>query len=86
MKKTITDPGFYQDKHGVTMLARVVLDGWQLGQMQALTEKIEAEWDKYGNLPSRLPPELSARHTALYKMAVERARKKGWDPELGEDE
>ncbi|PKO63614.1 MAG: hypothetical protein CVU23_10050 [Betaproteobacteria bacterium HGW-Betaproteobacteria-17] len=60
--------------------------GWHLGQMQTLTEKIEAEWDKYGNLPSRLPPELMERHTALNKMAVERAREKGWDPELGEDE
>jgi len=42
--------------------------------------------DKYGNLPSRLPPELLERHTALYKMAVERAREMGWDPELGDDE
>ena len=100
MSNKMSYPGFYKDKHGVTMLARVVLDGWlfgfipesedcagwQLGQMQALTEKIEAEWDKYGNLPSRLPPELRERHTALYNMAVERAREKGWDPELGDDE
>ncbi|MDO9386121.1 MAG: hypothetical protein Q7T65_05385 [Thiobacillus sp.] len=100
MKNTMTYPGFYEDKHGITMLARVVLDGWlfgfipetedcagwQLGQMQTLADKIEAEWDKYGNLPSRLPPELRERHTVLYKMAVDRAREKGWDPELGEDE
>ena len=38
------------------------------------------------NLPSRLPPDLQARHTALYKVAVEEARKKGWDPELGDDD
>ena len=42
--------------------------------------------DKHGNLPSRLPPELIERHTARYKMVVERAREKGWAPELGEDE
>lgn len=100
MNKTMTYPGYHQDKHGVTTLGRIVLDawlfgflpetedcaGWQLGQMQVLADKIEAEWDKYGNLPSRLPPELRERHAALYTAATERARKKGWDPELGDDD
>ena len=100
MNKNMTYPGYHQDKHGVTTLGRIVLDawlfgflpetedcaGWQLGQMQVLADKIEAEWDKYGNLPSRLPPELRERHTALYKAATERARKKGWDPELGDED
>lgn len=31
MNNKMTYPGFYQDKHGVTMLARVVLDGWLFG-------------------------------------------------------
>jgi hypothetical protein len=96
----MTYPGFHHDKHGITTIGRVVLDswvfgflpetedcaGWDLGQLQVLMEKVEAEWDKYMNLPSRLPPELQARHTALYQMAMEEARKKGWDPELGDDE
>ncbi len=100
MNKNMTYPGYHQDKHGVTTLGRIVLDawlfgflpetedcaGWQLGQMQVLADKIEAEWDKYGNLPSRLPPELRERHTALYTAATERARKKGWDPELGDED
>ena len=100
MNKTMTYPGYHQDKHGVTTLGRIVLDawlfgflpetedcaGWQLGQMQVLADKIEAEWDKYGNLPSRLPPDLRERHTALYTAATERARKKGWDPELGDED
>lgn len=100
MNTKMTYAGFYNDKHGMTMLTRVVLDGWlfgfipesedctgwQLGQMQALTDRIEAEWDKYGSLPSRLPPDLRERHESLYKMATARAREMGWDPELGEDE
>ena len=100
MNKNMTYPGYHQDKHGVTTLGRIVLDawlfgflpetedcaGWQLGQMQVLADKIEAEWDKYGNLPSRLPPDLRERHTALYQAATERARKKGWDPELGDED
>jgi hypothetical protein len=46
MNNKMTYAGFYQDKHSLTMLARVVLDGWRLGQMQMLTDKIDAEWDK----------------------------------------
>lgn len=100
MKNKMTYVGFHHDKHGVTTMGRVVLDawlfgflpetedcaGWDLGRMQGLMEKIEAEWDKYKNLPSQLPSELRERHAALYKMAVERAREKGWDPELGDDD
>jgi hypothetical protein len=100
MNKQTTYAGFHHDKHTLTMLAKVVLDGWlfgfipesedcagwQLGQMQALTEKIDAEWDKYANLPSRLPPDLRERHAALYRMATERAQQMGWNPELGDDE
>jgi hypothetical protein len=84
----------------MTVLGRVVLDGWLFGlipetedcagwdlqRMQNLMNQVEQVWDKYGNLPSRLPPELRERHTKLYDMATERARRRGWDPELDEDE
>jgi hypothetical protein len=92
--------GFHQDRHGITQLGRIVLDGWvfgfipetedctgwELGRMQMLMDKISAEWDKYSNLPSLLPSELLARHTAIYARAVVDARAKGWDPELGDNE
>lgn len=92
--------GFYNDKHGMTQLGRVVLDGWlfgfipetedctgwDLGRMQALMERIEQEWDKYGCLPSRLPPQLRARHAQIYAKAMALAREKGWNPELDEDD
>ena len=100
MNNKMTYAGFSHDKHGITMMGRVVLGawlfgflpetedcaGWDLGRMQVLTDKVEAEWDKYKSLPSNLPAELRERHAALYKMAVERARDKGWDPELGDDD
>lgn len=100
MNNKMSYAGFHHDKHGITMMGRVVLDawlfnflpetedcaGWDLGRMQVLMEKIETEWDKYNNLPSKLPTELRERHAALYKMAVERAREKGWDPALGDDD
>lgn len=93
-------PGFNNDKHGLTQLGRIVLDGWlfgfipetedcagwSIGRMQNLMERVQNEWDKYGNLPSRLPPELRQRHVDIYSRAMSAARDKGWDPELGDDE
>lgn len=92
--------GFNQDTHGVTMLGRLVLDGWLFGliprdedcagwdrqRMQCLAQQVEAIWDENGNLPSRLPDDLRARHAELYAWATERARGLGWDPTLDEDE
>jgi len=92
--------GLNNDKHGITQLGRIVLDGWlfglipetedctgwSVGRMQGLMEQVQDEWDKYSNLPSRLPPELRQRHMDLYDRAITTARNKGWDPELGEDD
>lgn len=92
--------GFYKDKHGMTQLGRIVMDGWlfgfipesedctgwNLGRMQILMEKVETEWDKYANLPSNLPPELRQRHADIYAKAMAIAKEKGWNPELGEDD
>jgi hypothetical protein len=92
--------GFNNDKHGMTQLGRIVLDGWlfglipetedcagwEIGRMQNLMEQVEEEWDKYGSLPSNLPPDLRQRHAEIYARATEMARGKGWNPELGEDD
>lgn len=95
-----TYPGLHNDKHGLTQLGRIVLDGrlfglipdtedcagWSGGRMQDLMERVQNEWDQYANLPSRLPPDLRKWHGELYDRAIQTARAKGWDPELGEDE
>jgi len=92
--------GFSNDKHGMTQLGRIVLDGWlfgfipeaedcagwEMGRMQMLMDQVQDEWDKYGNLPSRLPDDLRQRHVALYDKAMAQAKAKGWDPELGDDD
>ena len=92
--------GFDQDRHGITQLGRIVLDarifglisetedcaGWSVGQMQVLMGKVEQLWDQYGNLPSALPPELAERHNRVYAQAIARAKTRGWDAELSEDE
>ena len=96
----MTYQGFNQDTHGMTMLGRIVLDawlfgilpetedcaGWGLQRMQALLVEVGAAWDQYGNLPSQLPPELRQRHAELYEMATSRARGRGWNPELDDDD
>lgn len=93
-------PGLENDSHGITQLGRIVLDarvfgliaeeencaGWDLQRMQLLTNRVEGQWDEYGSLPSRLPDDLRARHAEIYARATERARARGWDPELREDE
>jgi hypothetical protein len=100
MQDKMTYPGLSQDTHGMTVLGRVVLDGWLFGlipeteecagwglqRMQNLMVQVEQAWDEYGNLPSRLPPELRQRHAELYARAAARAREKGWDPELGDED
>ncbi|MHB1951242.1 MAG: hypothetical protein ACYCQK_07175 [Acidiferrobacteraceae bacterium] len=92
--------GFERDTHGITLLGRVVLDawlfeliprtedcaGWDLQRMQQLMDQVNKRWDEYGNLPSRLPPELMQKHQELYRWAMARARARGWDPELGEED
>ena len=100
MKTPPVYPGLENDSHGITQLGRIVLDarvfglisdeescaGWDLQRMQVIANQVEARWDEFGNLPSRLPDDLRARHTDIYARATERARTRGWDPELGEDE
>jgi hypothetical protein len=92
--------GFNHDAHGMTMLGRIVLDawlfdliprsedctGWDLQRMQQLMDLVNRRWDEYGNLPSRLPSELLEKHTELYEWATRRARERGWNPELSEED
>jgi len=54
--------------------------------MQMLMDRVQDVWDKYGNLPSLLPPELRRRHAVIYALAMELARGIGWNPELGDDD
>ena len=100
MREKTTYAGFHADVHGLTTLGRIVLDawlfdliprsedcaGWDLQRMQQLMDQVNKRWDEYGNLPSRLPDELRARHAELYDWAMQRAQARGWNPELDDDE
>lgn len=56
-------------------------EGWNLAGIDSLLQQVNNEWDKYGCLVSRLPPELFERHQRIHKEAVRIAREQGWDGE-----
>lgn len=56
-------------------------EGWNLAGIDALLQKVNAEWDKYGCLVSHLPEDLFKRHQLIHGEAVKKARSLGWDGE-----
>ena len=56
-------------------------EGWNLAGIDALLDKVTAEWDKYGCLVSNLPPKLFERHQKIHGEAIEKARAAGWSGE-----
>ncbi len=93
--------GVDQDTHGgMTHMGRVVRDawvfgilpetetcaGWDAARMQGLYEQVYAAWEPYAHLPSLLPDDLRARHARVYAAAIQDARTRGWDAELGDDD
>lgn len=64
-------------------------EGWNLAGIDALLQKVNNEWDKYGCLVSHLPKELRERHQRIHDEAIEKAKAVGWSGEnetLDEDE
>jgi hypothetical protein len=53
-------------------------EGWNISGINALLQKVNDEWDKYGCMVSHLPPELLKRHQEIHNAAVEKARAAGW--------
>ena len=56
-------------------------EGWSIGQIQALYDKVSDAWEPYGHMVSLLPPELREKHQRIYDAAIEYARNNGWDPD-----
>lgn len=60
--------------------------GWNLGGIDSLLQKVNAEWDKYGCLVSNLPPELRERHERIHGEAIAKAKAAGWSGEVETDD
>jgi len=61
-------------------------EGWNLAGVDALLQKTNAEWDKYGCLVSHLPEDLRERHERIHGAAIEKARAAGWSGEIETDD
>jgi hypothetical protein len=57
-------------------------EGWNLAGIDALLQKVNAEWDKYGCLVRNLPEELYKRHQKIHGDAVKLAKQAGWSGEV----
>ena len=90
----------HEENHGMTLTGRIIRDAWvfgllpesdtfagkSAGDLQNLFEKVHQAWEPYGQLPSRLPPELAERHARIHDEAIQRAKAEGWSAELGDDD
>ena len=57
-------------------------EGWNFAGIDALLDKVNNEWDKYGCLVSKLPADLYAKHQRIHGEALEKARAAGWCGEV----
>lgn len=57
-------------------------ENWNLAGIDALLDKVNSEWDKYGCMPSHLPPDLAIRHRTIHEKAIQKAKESGWSGEI----
>jgi hypothetical protein len=101
MDKPSTYVGIDQDINGgMTTIGKIIRDawvfglipdsetceGWNLAGIDALLQKVNAEWDKYGCLVSHLPEALFERHQQIHGVWLEKARDAGWSGEIETDD
>ena len=94
MAKPKTYVGIDEDIFGgMTSIGKIIRDAWVFGWLpetetckgwntqgvDALLDKVNAEWDKYGCLVSHLPEDLFERHQRIHGEAVKKAKELGWD-------
>ena len=97
MTKPKTYVGVDEDMFGgMTSIGKIIRDAWVFGLIpetetckgwnaqgiDALLDKVNTEWDKYGCLVSLLPDELRQRHERIHGEAVKKAKEEGWDGEF----
>ena len=56
-------------------------EGWNSAGIDALLQKLNIEWDKYGCLVKHLPKDLFERHQRIHNVAINTAIEQGWSGE-----
>ena len=56
-------------------------EGWNFAGIDALLDKVNVEWDKYGCMVSHLPEDLFKRHQEIHNQAIIKAKASGWSGE-----
>ena len=56
--------------------------GWTIGQLQALYDRVYAAWEPYQHMASLLPPEMKEKYVRIYSESTQRARELGWVPPM----
>jgi len=54
-------------------------EGWNFAGVDALLDKVNKEWDKYGCMVSHLPADLFLKHQRIHEQAFIKAKAAGWD-------
>ncbi len=85
---------------GMTTIGKIIRDAWvfelipesetceywNLAGIDALLQKVNDEWDKYGCLVSHLPENLFQRHQKIHNSAIQKAHAAGWSGEVETDD
>ena len=61
-------------------------EGWNFAGVDALLDKVNKEWDKYGCMVSQLPSDLFEKHQRIHNKAIEEAKASGWSGEIETDD
>jgi hypothetical protein len=83
------------DNGGMTEVGKIIRDawvfelipetetceGWNIHGIDALMDKVNIEWDKYGCLVSNLPDDLRERHQRVHSEWFKKAKEAGWSGE-----
>ncbi len=96
-----TYPGLLNDQYGgMTSIGNIIkdawvfdllpagetCDGWRLGELQMLYDRVTECWRTVGYRVANLAPEQQALHAKIQAEAIARAKAAGWDPSLGDED
>jgi len=96
MRKQQLYPGIHNEINGgMTTAGKIIRDawvfelldesetceGWEPTRIDALLQKVNAEWDKYSCMVSQLPAALAQRHYEIHDQAIKKAKQSGWSGE-----